>query len=85
MEDKKPVNKKLMVLPLILGISSFCTFALYFYSANHAPYTYTDIILVGPILSFIGVIVSIITRRSRKLSGKTKLKSSLWLRCNLIF
>lgn len=23
MEDKKPVNKKLMVLPLILGISSF--------------------------------------------------------------
>ena len=67
MEDKKPVNKKLMVLPLILGISSFCTFALYFYSANHAPYTYTDIILVGPILSFIGVIVSIITRRSRKL------------------
>ena len=37
MEDKKPVNKKLMVLPLILGISSFCTFALYFYSANHAP------------------------------------------------
>lgn len=67
MEDKKPVNKKLMVLPLILGIPSFCTFALYFYSANHAPYTYTDIILVGPILSFIGVIVSIITRRSRKL------------------
>ena len=67
MEDKKPVNKKLMVLPLILGISSFCTFALYFYSANHAPYTYTDIILVGPILSFIGVIVTIITRRSRKL------------------
>ena len=66
MEDKKPVNKKLVVLPLILGISSFCTFALYFYSANHAPYTYTDIILVGPILSFIGVIVSIITR-SRKL------------------
>ena len=45
MEDKKPVNKKLMVLPLILGISSFCTFALYFYSANHAPYTWTDTIL----------------------------------------
>ena len=67
MKDKKQASKKLMMLPLILGISSFCTFALYYYSANHAPYTYTDIILVGPILSFIGVIVSIITRRSRKL------------------
>ena len=66
MEDKKPVNKKLMVLPLILGISSFCTFALYFYSANHAPYTYTDVIIAGPILSFIGVIISFITRESRK-------------------
>ena len=67
MKDKKSVSKKLMMLPLILGISSFCIFALYFYSANHAPYTYTNIILVGPILSFIGVIVSIITRKSRKL------------------
>ena len=67
MKDKKPTSKKLMALPLILGISSFCTFALYYYSANHAPYTYIDIIRVGPILSFIGVIVSIITRRSRKL------------------
>ena len=66
MEDKKPVNKKLMVLPLILGISSFCTFALYFYSANHAPYTYTDVIIAGPILSFVGVIISFITRESRK-------------------
>ena len=67
MKDKKPISKKLMMLPLILGISSFCIFALYFYSANHAPYTYINIILVGPILSFIGVIISIITRRSRKL------------------
>ena len=67
MEDRKPVSRKLMMLPLILGIFSFFTFALYYYSANHAPYSYVDIILVGPVLSFIGVIISIITRRSRKL------------------
>ena len=67
MKDGKPASKKMIVLPLIMGISSFFTFTLYFYSANHAPYTYTDIILVGPILSFIGVIISIITRKSRKL------------------
>ncbi len=58
--------KKKMVL--IGGLYKvFCTFALYYYSANHAPYSYIDIICVGPILSFIGVIVSIVTRRSRKL------------------
>ena len=66
MTDRKPTNKKIMVLPLILGISSFFSFALYLYSANHAPYTYIGIILVGPILSFIGVIISIFTRKSRK-------------------
>lgn len=67
MEDKRSTRKKWMVLSLILGISSFGTFALYFYSANHAPYTYIDIIVAGPILSFIGVIISIFTRKSRKL------------------
>ena len=67
MKYRKPASKKLMLLPLILGISSFFTFALYYYSANHAPYAYTDIIIVGPILSFIGVIISIVTRKSRKL------------------
>ena len=67
MKYRKPTSKKLMSLPLILGIASFFTFALYYYNANHAPYTYTDIIIVGPILSFIGVIISIATRKSRKL------------------
>jgi len=67
MKDKRQASKKLMVLPLILGISSFCTFAVYYYSANHALYSYIDIICVGPILSFIGVIISIVTRKSRKL------------------
>ena len=66
MTDRKPTGKKILVLPLILGISSFFTSALYLYSADHAPYTYIDIILLGPILSFIGVIISIYTRKSRK-------------------
>ena len=66
MANRKPTSKKIMVLPLILGISSFFTFALYLYSSNHAPYTYINIILLGPILSFIGVIISIFTRKSRK-------------------
>lgn len=67
MKDRKSANKILIALPLILGLSSFFTFALYYYSANHTPYTYIDIIFVGPVLAFIGVIISIITRRSRKL------------------
>lgn len=67
MKYRKPASKKLMLLQFILGISSFFTFTLYYYSANHAPYAYTDIIIVGPILSFIGVIISIVTRKSRKL------------------
>lgn len=66
MKDRTPASKILIAAPLILGISSFLTFAVYFYSANHAPYTYIDIIVAGPILSFIGVTISIFTRRSRK-------------------
>lgn len=67
MKDRTPASKKLIALPLILGITSFLTFAFYYYSVNHAPYTYIDIILVGPVLSFIGMIISIITRKSRKM------------------
>ena len=77
MKDRTKASKKLIALPLILGIASLLTFALYFYSANHAPYSYIDIILVGPVLSFIGVIISIITRRSRKIHP------TLWI-CGLI-
>jgi hypothetical protein len=66
MKDGKSTIKILIPLPLILGIASFFTFAIYFYSANHAPYKYTDIILAGPVLSFAGIMISIITRKSRK-------------------
>jgi hypothetical protein len=58
----------LTALPLILGIASLLAFAVYFYSANHAPYRYTDIIVVGPVLAFLGVIISILTREQRKQS-----------------
>lgn len=77
MKDRTPKNKILIAVPLILGISSFLTFALYYYSANHAPYTYTNIIVAGPILSFFGVIISILTRKIRKMYP------TLWI-CGLI-
>lgn len=64
--NKKPARKIWMVLPLIMGIASFGTFVLYFYVKDtHSEYI--DVILLGPILSLIGVIISIITRKSRKL------------------
>jgi hypothetical protein len=66
MKDGKLSIKTLVALPLILGLASFLAFAIYFYSANHAPYKYTDIIIVGPVFSFVGIIISIITRKSRK-------------------
>lgn len=69
MKNKTSESKIFIAAPLILGALSLLAFALYFYSANHAPYTsytYTDVIIAGPILSFIGVIISYITRESRK-------------------
>lgn len=62
MKNKISENKIFIATPLILGALSLFAFALYFYSANHAPYTYTDVM----ILSFVGVIISFITRESRK-------------------
>lgn len=67
MKEKRSVNKILASIPLILGIFSLFSFALYFYSANHAPYTYVDVIILGPVFSFIGIVFSIITRKSRKI------------------
>ena len=66
MKNKTSESKIFIAAPLILGALSLFAFTLYFYSANHAPYTYTDVIIAGPILSFIGVIISFITRESRK-------------------
>ena len=66
MKNKISENKIFIATPLILGALSLFAFAIYFHSANHAPYTYTDVIISGPILSFVGVIISFITRESRK-------------------
>lgn len=52
--------KKMNSIPLICGFLSITAFLIYFYSANHAPYSYTDIILLGPVFSFVGLIFSII-------------------------
>ena len=52
---------------LVFGILSLFSFVLYFYSANHAPYTYIDVIFWGPLCSFIGIVISIITRKTRKM------------------
>ena len=59
--------KKMNSIPLICGLLSIVAFLIYFYSANHAPYSYTDIILLGPVFSFVGLIFSIITRKERTL------------------
>lgn len=60
-------NKWVIVaIPLILGILALVAIIVYLYSANHAPYKYTDIILAVPICSLIGIIISFITRKSRK-------------------
>ena len=52
---------------LVFGILSLFSIVLYFYSANHAPYTYIDVIFCGPLCSFIGIVISIITRKTRKI------------------
>ena len=67
MKDKISTNKILASTSLVFGILSLFSFVLYFYSANHAPYTYIDVIFLGPLWSFIGIVISIITRKSRKI------------------
>lgn len=77
MKNRMHLNKVWTALPLFLGALSFLSFALYFYSANHAPYSYTDCILAGPVFSLIGMIFSFLTRKSRKAHP------TLWI-CGLI-
>lgn len=67
MKEKISTNKILASISLVFGILSLFSFVLYFYSANHAPYTYIDVIFWGPLCSFIGIVISIITRKTRKI------------------
>lgn len=56
MKNRMLQSKPWIALPLFLGALSFLSFALYFYSANHGPYSCTDCILAGPVFSLIGMI-----------------------------
>lgn len=67
MKEKKSTNKILISISLAFGLLSLFSFVLYFYSANYEPYTYIDVIFLGPLFSFIGIVISIITRKSRKI------------------
>ena len=58
MKEKISTNKILALTSLVFGILSLFSFVLYFYSANHAPYTYFDVIFWGPLCSFIGIVFS---------------------------
>ena len=59
--------KKMNSIPLLCGLLSIVAFLIYGYSVYHAPYSYTDIIVLGPVFSFVGLIFSIITRKERTL------------------
>ncbi len=56
----------LLAIPLALGVLSLLSFALYYYSANHPPYAYTDVIAAGPVLALAGLVITFITRKSRR-------------------
>ncbi len=75
MKNQMHLDKVWTALPFFLGALSFlCSLLL---SANHAPYSYTDCILAGPVFSLIGMIFSFLTRKSRKAYP------NLWI-CGLI-
>lgn len=79
--------KKMNSIPLICGLLSIVAFLIYFYSANHAPYSYTDIIVLGPVFSFVGLIFSIITKKERTLIWWLGLLLSIlgFLVCIMVF
>lgn len=58
--------EKMVIVPVICGILALMVFFLYLYSANHAPYRYTDIISLYPLFSFVGLLISIITIKEGK-------------------
>lgn len=65
MKEKRLINKIFVYLPFVFGILSLFSFLLYYYSCHHAPYTYIDVILLGSVFSFVGIVFSIVTRKSR--------------------
>ena len=63
---KIKANKVFAAFPLLLGTASVIAFAVYFYSANHAPYNYVEVIFAAPVFSLAGLIISLLTGKSRK-------------------
>lgn len=55
----------LLAMPLALGVLSLLSFSLYYYSANHPPYAF-DVIAAGPVLALAGLVITFITRKSRR-------------------
>lgn len=66
MAGHSPMRRLSLAVPLILGVLSLLCFALYFYSANHAPYSFIDAILLGPPLALAGIVVSVVNRKRRE-------------------
>ncbi len=62
----KTFHMVLLAMPLVLGALSLLSFVLYYYSANHPPYTFTKVIATGPVLALAGLVITFITRKSRK-------------------
>ncbi len=62
----KTFHMVLLAMPLVLGALSLLSFVLYYYSANHPPYTFTKVIAAGPVLALAGLVITFITRKSRK-------------------
>lgn len=66
MQEKTSDDKILTAAPLVCGMLSLLSFVIYYYNANHAPYLNIDVIFLGPIFSLIGMVISIVRRKSRK-------------------
>ena len=58
-------NPKLCFVPLIMGILSFISFAVYLWSAFHARSVVMCVIYFVPIYSIVGLAFSFITRHSK--------------------
>ena len=51
----------LLAMPLVLGALSLLSFVLYYYSANHPPFTFTKVIAAGPVLALAGLVIPLLT------------------------
>ena len=64
-KDRSIDDSKLIKVPLVLGVVCFVFFAVYLWSAFHGRSAVMALVIFVPLLSIIGLVISIITRRSR--------------------